>query len=205
MLSLAPLPLIAILRGVRPEEAEEIAAILVEVGFAAIEVPLNSPEPLRSIEAIAKRWGGATLVGAGTVLAPEEVDGVAGAGGKLVVSPNLNLAVTERAAALGLAIVPGVATPTEAFAALRAGASALKLFPAEGLPPPIVKAWRSVLPRDVQLLPVGGVTPASVAPYRRAGASGFGVGSALYKPGATAAEVERVARAFAAAWKAAGA
>jgi len=205
MLALSPLPLIAILRGVRPEEAEEIAAILVEVGFAAIEVPLNSPEPLRSIEAIAKRWGGATLVGAGTVLAPEEVDGVAGAGGKLVVSPNLNLAVTERAAALGLAIVPGVATPTEAFAALRAGASALKLFPAEGLPPPIVKAWRSVLPRDVQLLPVGGVTPASVAPYRRAGASGFGVGSALYKPGATAAEVERVARAFAAAWKAAGA
>jgi 2-dehydro-3-deoxyphosphogalactonate aldolase len=205
MLSLAPLPLIAILRGVRPEEAEEIAAILVEVGFAAIEVPLNSPEPLRSIEAIARRWGDATLVGAGTVLAPDEVDGVAGAGGKLVVSPNLNLAVTERAAALGLAIVPGVATPTEAFAALRAGASALKLFPAEGLPPPIVKAWRSVLPRDVQLLPVGGVTPASVAPYRRAGASGFGVGSALYKPGATAAEVERVARAFAAAWKAAGA
>jgi 2-dehydro-3-deoxyphosphogalactonate aldolase len=201
MLALSPFPLIAILRGVRPEEAEQIAAVLVEAGFGAIEVPLNSPEPLRSIEIVARKWGGATLVGAGTVLTPEEVDAVAGAGGKLIVSPNLNLAVTERAVERGLAAVPGVATPTEAFAALRAGAAALKMFPAEGLPPEIVKAWRSVLPRDVQLIPVGGVTPASIAPYRRAGAAGFGIGSALYKPGATAAEVARAARDFVAAWR----
>jgi 2-dehydro-3-deoxyphosphogalactonate aldolase len=205
MLNLSPLPLIAILRGVRPEEAEEIAAVLVEVGFGAIETPLNSPDPLRSIEIIARKWGGATLVGAGTVLRPGEVDAVAAAGGKLIVSPNFDLAVMARATERGLPAVPGVATPTEAFAALSAGAAALKMFPAEGLPPEILKAWRSVLPRDVQLIPVGGVTPASVAPYRRAGAAGFGVGSALYRPGATAAEVARAARAFAAAWTAAGA
>jgi len=204
-LRLSPLPLIAILRGVRPEEAEEIAAVLVEAGFGAIETPLNSPDPLRSIEIIARKWGDATLVGAGTVLTPGEVDAVAAAGGKLIVSPNFDLAVIERATERGLPAVPGVATPTEAFAALRAGAAALKMFPADGLPPEIVKAWRSVLPRDVQLFPVGGVAPASLAPYRRAGASGFGIGSALYKPGATAAEVERAARAFAAAWKTAGA
>jgi 2-dehydro-3-deoxyphosphogalactonate aldolase len=199
-LKLAPTPLIAILRGVTPDEADSVAAVLVEAGFGAIEVPLNSPDPLASVEIIARLFGDQVLVGAGTVLETREVDEVARAGAKLVVAPNADRAVIERAVKLGLLAVPGVATPTEAFAALKAGASGLKLFPGESIPPEAVKAWRSVLPKETQLYPVGGVTPERIGPYRRAGASGFGVGSALYKPGASVDEVARAAQAFVGAW-----
>lgn len=199
-LNLAPIPLVAILRGVTPDEADSIAAVIVEAGFGAIEVPLNSPDALTSIELVARLFGDKVLVGAGTVLEPREVDEVAEAGAKLVVAPNADRAIIERAAHLGLATLPGVATPTEAFAALQAGASALKLFPGEALGPDVVKAWRAVLPKETQLFPVGGVTLERIAPYRRAGASGFGVGSALYKPGARVEDVARAAQAFVKAW-----
>ena len=199
-LTLAPTPLVAILRGVTPDEADSIAAVIVEAGFGAIEVPLNSPDPLASVELIARLFGDKVLIGAGTVLEAREVDEVAAAGAKLVVAPNADPAVIERAVKLGLIIVPGVATMTEAFAALKAGASGLKLFPGEALGPDIVKAWRAVLPRETQLYPVGGATPERIGPYRRAGASGFGIGSALYKPGASVKEVARAARTFVTAW-----
>ena len=152
-LQLAPTPLVAILRGVTPDEADSIAAVIVEAGFGAIEVPLNSPDPRASIELIARLFGDKVLVAAGTVLEPREVDEVAAAGAKLVVAPNSDPAVVERAVKLGLAAVPGVATLTEAFAALKAGASGLKLFPGEALGPDIVRAWRSVLPKEAQLYP----------------------------------------------------
>lgn len=197
---LHPTALVAILRGIEPGEAEEIAAVIVEAGFGAIEVPLNSPDPLVSIARIARRFGERVLVGAGTVLDPRQVDDVAAAGARLVVAPNVDPAVIERAAQLGLAALPGVATVTEAFLALKAGASGLKLFPGEAMPPEVVKAWRAVLPNETQLFPVGGVTPERTAPYRRAGANGFGIGSALFKPGASASDVERAARAFVKAW-----
>lgn len=199
-LNLAPTPLVAILRGVTPDEADSIAAVIVEAGFGAIEVPLNSPDPLVSIEIIARLFGDKVLVGAGTVLEPREVDEVAEAGARLVIAPNADRAVIERAAHLRLVALPGVATPTEAFAALKAGASALKLFPGEALGPDAVKAWRAVLPKETHLFPVGGVTLERITPYRRAGASGFGVGSALYKPGARVEDVARAAQAFVKAW-----
>jgi 2-dehydro-3-deoxyphosphogalactonate aldolase len=201
---LAPTPLIAILRGVTPDEADSIAAAIGEAGFGAIEVPLNSPDPLVSVEIIARLFGDKILVGAGTVLEPHQVDEVAQAGAKLVVAPNADRAVIERAAKLGLVAVPGVATPSEAFAALKAGASGLKLFPGEAIPPEVVKAWRSVLPKETPLYPVGGVTPERIGPYRRAGASGFGIGSALYRPGASVEDVARAAQAFVKAWREAG-
>jgi len=203
-LKLAPTPLVAILRGVRPNEAEAIAGAIVEAGFGAIEVPLNSPEPLASIARIALRFGERILVGAGTVLEPHEVDEVAEAGGRLVVAPNADRAVIERAAKLGLVMLPGVATMTEAFEALKAGASGLKLFPGEAIPPEVVRAWRSVLPKATPLFPVGGVTPERIGPYRRAGADGFGIGSALYKPGASIEAVAHAAQAFVKAWNEAG-
>jgi 2-dehydro-3-deoxyphosphogalactonate aldolase len=204
MISLTPTPLVAILRGVRPDEADAIASVIVEAGFGGVEVPLNSPDPFVSIGTIARAWGDTIVVGAGTVLAVDEVERAAGAGAKLVVAPNADGAVIARALELGLAVLPGVATPTEAFRALWLGASALKLFPAEAMPPEVVKAWRSVLPKAQQLFPVGGVTPERIAPYRRAGADGFGIGSALYRPGATPSEVQRAAIAFVAAWREAG-
>jgi 2-dehydro-3-deoxyphosphogalactonate aldolase len=200
-LELTPTPLVAILRGVKPDEAEAIAAVIVEAGFGAIEVPLNSPEPLASIARIARRFGERILVGAGTVLEPGAVDDVAEAGARLVVAPNADRAVIERAAKLELVVLPGVATMTEAFQALRAGASGLKLFPGEAIPPEVVRAWRSVLPKATPLFPVGGVTPERIGPYRRAGADGFGIGSALYKPGASAEAVARAAQVFVKAWK----
>jgi 2-dehydro-3-deoxyphosphogalactonate aldolase len=199
-LTLAPTPLVAILRGVTPDEADSIAAVIVEAGFGAIEVPLNSPDPFASIELIARLFGDRVLVGAGTVLEPSQVDEVAAAGARLVVAPNADAAVIGHAAKLGLVAVPGVATITEAFAALKAGAAGLKLFPGEALGPDVVKAWRAVLPKETQLYPVGGVTPERMAPYRRAGASGFGIGSALYKPGASVDEVRRSAAMFVKAW-----
>jgi 2-dehydro-3-deoxyphosphogalactonate aldolase len=199
-LKLAPTPLVAILRGVTPDEADSIAAAIVEAGFGAIEVPLNSPDPLASIEIIARLFGDKVLVGAGTVLEARDVDKVAEAGAKLVVAPNHDPEVVRHAARLGLLVLPGVATMTEAFAALKAGASGLKLFPGEAIPPEVVRAWRSVLPRETQLYPVGGITPERMGPYRRAGADGFGIGSALYKPGASVDEVARASRAFVKAW-----
>lgn len=195
-----PLPLVAILRGLTPQEAPAIGAALAEAGFRILEVPLNSPQPLHSIELLARALGDRCLVGAGTVLTPAQVQDVANAGGRLIVMPHADTDVIASAHAMGLRCTPGVATPTEAFAALRAGADALKLFPAEQLPPAVLKAWRSVLPAGTGLLPVGGITPERMAAYRQAGAAGFGIGSALYAPGTPAAEVARRAHAFIDAW-----
>jgi 2-dehydro-3-deoxyphosphogalactonate aldolase len=197
---LRSLPLIAILRGVRPEEAVAIGRTLVEAGFRAIEVPLNSPAPLESIAALADALGERALIGAGTVLDAAAIRRVADRGGRLIVMPHADGALIGAAKSAGLLCVPGVATPTEAFAAIASGADALKLFPAEALPPPVVKAWRAVLPPKLWLLPVGGITPERMAAYVGAGANGFGLGSALYRPGVTVAEVTARARAFAAAW-----
>ncbi len=193
---LTAFPLVAILRGLRPEEAEGVGEVLVLHGFRIIEVPLNSPDPFTSIRHLARRFP-AAMIGAGTVLDPADADRVHAAGGRLIVMPHGDTTVIRRAKALGMACMPGVATPTEAFAALAAGADALKLFPAEGLPPAVLKAWLAVLPRGTALLPVGGITPTNMDPYWAAGASGFGLGSALYKPGMTPAEVDAIARAFA--------
>ena len=199
---LSAFPLVAILRGLKPEDAGAIGEALVEAGFRIIEVPLNSPEPFQSIERMAKRFGADVLVGAGTVLDPADVGRVGDAGGRLIVMPHGDLAVVKRAVELGLACTPGVVTPTEAFAALGAGAAALKVFPAENLPPAVVKAWRAVLPSETLLLPVGGIVPESMGPYVDAGASGFGLGSALFAPSSSLAEVRENARRFASAWAA---
>jgi len=197
---LRPLPLIAILRGLTPAEAPAIGAALFDAGFLILEVPLNSPRPLESIARLARDFGEHCLIGAGTVLSPAQVDEVAAAGGKLIVMPHADTAVIAAAKRADLRCIPGAATLTEAFAALRAGADALKLFPAEQLLPAVLKAWRSVLPASTALLPVGGITPQRMADYRAAGATGFGIGSALYTPGLDAAEVTRRARDFVAAW-----
>jgi 2-dehydro-3-deoxyphosphogalactonate aldolase len=194
---LAPLPLIAILRGVRPSAATGIGAVLIEAGFVAIEVPLNSPAPLESTRLLAEAFGDQALIGAGTVQDPADVDRIADAGGRLIVMSHGDPAVIRAAKQRGLLCVPGVATPTEAFGAFAAGADALKLFPAEALPPAVVKAWRAVLPKDSWLLPVGGIRPDTMAPYLAAGANGFGLGSALYQPGMTPATIAANARAFA--------
>ena len=197
--ALATNPLVAILRGLGPGEAQAIGQALVNNGWNLIEVPLNSQDPLRSIATLAKAFPDA-LVGAGTVLEPEQVREVHAAGGQLVVAPNFNAEVVREAVRLGMVCLPGVLTATEAFAALAAGASGLKLFPAEMIRPAAVKALRAVLPAQAVLLPVGGIGPGNMGAYRAAGANGFGIGSALYKPGMTAAEVERNALDFMAAW-----
>ncbi len=199
---LRELPLIAILRGVTPEEIMPVGLALYEAGFRAIEIPLNSPEPLHSIGLLAAELGERALIGAGTVLSVRQVEEVAQAGGRLIVSPNCNAQVIQATRQAGLFSAPGVATPSEGFAALEAGADVLKLFPAEQFNPAIVKAWRAVFARDIALLPVGGITPANMAGYLAAGASGFGLGSALYKPGMSAREVGDNAAAFVAAWQA---
>jgi 2-dehydro-3-deoxyphosphogalactonate aldolase len=197
--AMAGLPLVAILRGIRPDEAQDIADALVRSGWLLLEVPLNSPDPLASIARLARAFPQA-LVGAGTVLRAHEVELVHAAGGRLIVAPNFNADVVRAAVRLGMACLPGVATPTEAFAALEAGASGIKLFPAESIGPAGVKALRAVLPADTLVLPVGGIAPNNMDEYRAAGANGFGIGSALYRPGAGAAEVGERARDFAAAW-----
>jgi 2-dehydro-3-deoxyphosphogalactonate aldolase len=199
---LAPLPLVAVLRGIVADEIAAIGDVLVEAGFRILEVPLNSPRPFDSIGELARRWGGRCLVGAGTVTDADDVARVRDAGGRLVVMPHSDAAVIGAAKSAGLACLPGVATPTEAFAALAAGADGLKMFPAEALPPPVVKAWRAVLPRSTLLLPVGGIGPASLAAYWAAGASGFGTGSGLYRPGCGVEEVAASAAALAAACRA---
>jgi 2-dehydro-3-deoxyphosphogalactonate aldolase len=193
--AMAQLPLIAILRGLTPAEAPAIGQALVDSGFAMIEVPLNSPEPLHSIAALTRLLPH-TLIGAGTVLNAQQVKEVHAAGGRLVVAPNFNPAVVAQALALNMVVLPGVATPTEAFAALDAGAHGLKLFPAEMISPATVKALRAVLPKDAALMPVGGITPDNMAAYRTAGASGFGLGSALYAPGRSAEHVRLAAQNF---------
>lgn len=201
----AALPLVAILRGIRPDEAEGVVGELVEAGFRLIEVPLNSPKPFDSIAALVRRFGDRALIGAGTVLRVDEVERLAAIGARLSVSPNTDPAVIHAAKAAGLVSLPGAATPSEAFAALAAGADAVKLFPAEALPPEVVKAWRAVLPPGTRLVPVGGIDPARMTPYRAAGADGFGLGSALYRPGQTGAAVRERADAFVQAWRAIGA
>ena len=186
--ALAKLPLIAILRGIEPRDALPIGAALSHAGWRLIEVPLNSPQPLDSIEALADRFG-ESLVGAGTVLTSAQVRDGHAAGGRLVVAPHFDAAVVREAVRLGMVCLPGVATASEAFAALAAGASGLKLFPAEMIPPAAVKALRAVLDASVRLFPVGGITPANAPAYRAAGATGFGIGSDLFRPGMSAASV----------------
>jgi 2-dehydro-3-deoxyphosphogalactonate aldolase len=198
---LADLPLVAILRGVEPDEVVAIGRVLIDAGFRVIEVPLNSPEPLRSISALAEACGERALIGAGTVLDPADVQRIADAGGRLIVLPHADPAVIRAAKTADLWCVPGVATPTEAFGALAAGADVLKMFPAEALPPNVVKAWRAVLPKQAWLLPVGGITPEVLAAYLAAGANGFGLGSALYRPGLRPDAVARRAAAFATAYR----
>ncbi len=195
----AQCPLVAILRGVTPEECKAIGEALVEGGIRIIEVPLNSPDPLSSIARLSSKFGDEVLVGAGTVLGPDQVLEVAQAGGRIIVSPSVNIDVIRTSVATGLVSCPGFFTPSEAFAALDAGAHALKLFPAEGASPAVLKAQRAVLPKNVRLIVVGGVGPDSMDPWLAAGADGFGLGSALYKPGQTPAETLAKARAFRAA------
>ena len=199
---LKDLPLIAILRGVTPDEIVAVGRALYDAGFRVIEIPLNSPQPYESIRRLTAELGEDCLIGAGTVLTEAQVAEVDAAGGRLIVSPNANLAVIRASKAAGLVSAPGVATPSEGFAALDAGADSLKLFPAEQLGPAVVKAWRAVFPKELALLPVGGITPDNMGPYVAAGANGFGLGSALYKPGLSAAQVSANAQAFAAGWRA---
>jgi 2-dehydro-3-deoxyphosphogalactonate aldolase len=201
--ALAELPLIAILRGITPSEAESVGEALVAAGFRLIEVPLNSPDPFRSIETLAMRFGESAIIGSGTVMTPADARRTVDVGGKLVVMPHSNPEVIRAAKAAGAWCLPGAATPSEGFSALTAGADGLKLFPGEALPPTVLKAWKAVFPPSVPLMPVGGVTPERIAEYVAAGAAGFGIGSALYKPGISVAEVRKRATAFAAAWCAA--
>lgn len=195
----AQCPLVAIIRGVRPEEAEAIGGALIEAGIRIIEVPLNSPDPLTSIERLARAFGDRALIGAGTVLSVEGMRTVADAGGRIIVSPNVHGDVIAATVAAGLVAAPGYFTPSEAFAAIRAGAGVLKLFPAEAASPAVVKAHRAVLPPTVRLLVVGGVTPGKMADYLKAGADGFGLGGALYQPGMSSADVRERADTFIAA------
>ena len=200
--ALAQCPIVAILRGVKPDEIDAIGDALVEAGITVIEVPLNSPEPFESIARLAIRHERKALVGAGTVLEAGEVARIAEAGGKLVVAPNFDVDVLRAAKSAGLATLPGVMTPSEGFAALKAGADGLKLFPAEIIPPAVFKAWRAVFPAGCLMLAVGGVGVDNIRIYADAGASGYGIGSALYKPGRPADEIGKLARALVAAAKA---
>ena len=189
-------PLVAIIRGVTPDQVEAIGEALIGAGIRIIEVPLNSPEPLVSVERLAKRLGGDALIGAGTVLDAEDVARVADAGGRLIVSPNSNVEVIEAAVDAGMASSPGFFTPSDAFDALEAGAHALKLFPAEAASPAVLKSVRAVLPRDVPVLVVGGVKPDGMRLWLEAGANGFGLGGGIYRPGQSPAEVAAQARAY---------
>lgn len=189
-------PLIAILRGLEPDHALEVADTLVDAGFRIIEVPLNSPNPLTSIERIVAKHGSRVVVGAGTVLTPQDVGAVVDAGGQIIVAPNMNPAVGARAVELGAKWCPGVITPTEAFSALEFGASMLKLFPAELVPPKAVAAMRAVLPKEAVIAAVGGITPETMQEYRDVGTDSFGLGSALFKPSYDLAELAQRAKAF---------
>ncbi len=193
--------LIAILRGVQPHEVAAIGLKLYEAGFRIIEVPLNSPQPFDSIHTLRNGLPADCVIGAGTVLTTDQVAAVKRAGGEIIVMPHSDPLVIAAAKQAGLACAPGVATVTEAFAALAAGADVLKMFPAEQLGPNVVKAWRAVIPATVALIPVGGVTPENLATFVTSGASGFGLGSALYKPGLSVEQVAQNAANFVAAWR----
>jgi 2-dehydro-3-deoxyphosphogalactonate aldolase len=193
---LARCPLVAILRGIRPDEAIPVTAALEAAGFAIVEVPLNSPDPLRSIAALAREFGNRMLIGAGTVMTEAQVADIAAAGGRLIVTPHADPAVVRAAKHHGLLAVPGFFTPAEAFAMLAAGADALKLFPAEGASPAMLRAMRAVLPPGTMVLPVGGIDASNMAAWRAAGAAGFGIGSAIYKPNDTPAMVSTKAAAL---------
>ncbi len=197
----AACPLVAVLRGLTPDEAPAVADALVEAGITLIEVPLNSPDPFDSIALLASRYGDKAVIGAGTVLTTADVAQVADAGGQLIVSPNTDTDVIRVSVAAGVISLPGYFTPSEGFAALAAGAHGLKLFPAEGASPAFLKAQRAVLPKATRVLAVGGITPEMMAPWRAAGADGFGLGSNLYRPGKAAADVAADARRFVSAMK----
>ena len=190
------LPIIAILRGLKPEEAPAALDALARAGIRIVEVPLNSPRPLESLNQLVRRAGDDLLIGAGTVLTLEDVRAIAQTGARLMVAPNCDPPVIEQAKALGLAALPGVATPSEALAALKAGADGLKMFPGEMLPPSVLKAWLAVLPAGTRLVPVGGVTLENMTDYFAAGAAGIGIGSALYRPGIAAADLHARALEF---------
>ncbi|TGN59763.1 2-dehydro-3-deoxy-6-phosphogalactonate aldolase [Paracoccus liaowanqingii] len=193
-------PLIAILRGLTPAEAPAIAQALIVAGITRLEVPLNSPDPLESIAVMVREFGDRARIGAGTVLHPDQVAAVADAGGRMVLSPNCDPAVIRATVAAGMDSFPGVMTPTEAFAALAAGATALKLFPGELIGPAGLRAMRAVLPQDTALWAVGGVSAATMGDWYQAGAAGLGIGSALYRPGDDADTVSERARALVVAW-----
>lgn len=193
--------LIAILRGITPDESENIASILYESGFRLIEVPLNSPQPYQSIARMRQCLPADCLVGAGTVLTAEQVLQVKESGGELIISPHTDPQLIEYVKSQNMTVIPGAATPSEAFSAMAAGADAIKLFPAEALPPATLKAWRAVIRKDYPLLPVGGVTPERLAEYLAAGASGFGLGGALYQPSMSAATVKQQATFFVTTWR----
>ena len=190
------MPLVAILRGITPSESLDVVACLFAAGIRIVEVPLNSPDPLVSIKLIADNFGLQMLIGAGTVLDTEQVKGVAAAGGRLIVAPNTNVSVIQAAVALDTICVPGAATPSEIFTALNAGANGVKAFPAEMLTPQIIKSWRAVLPRDLNILPVGGVSIDNMRGYWQVGANGFGIGGALYKSGKSINDIRTSAKAF---------
>ena len=197
----AALPLVAILRGLRPEEAVEIAQALFDAGFRLIEIPLNSPEPFDSIAAVRKALPAEALVGAGTVTTLADVARLDRIGADLVVMPHADTEVIAAAKTAGMICIPGIATPTEAYAALSAGADALKVFPAELVGPAAVKAIRTILPAGTRLFPVGGIAPDTMGPFRSAGVAGFGLGSALYSPGDTVEAVSDKAARFVSAWQ----
>ena len=199
---LARCPLVAILRGVQPAEVESIGFVLERAGISIVEVPLNSPNPLESIATLSRCFGGRMLVGAGTVIKTSQVAEVAAAGGQLIVTPHADTAIVRVAKQAGLVAFPGFFNPTEAFALLDAGADAIKLFPAEVLGPPMLKAMLAVLPKGTIVIPVGGIDAQSIAPWMSAGALGLGVGSSIYKPGDDAVGVEKKARALVAAARA---
>jgi 2-dehydro-3-deoxyphosphogalactonate aldolase len=205
MKTLDALPLVAILRGLRPEEAVDVGEALVAAGFRCLEVPLNSPEPLDSVRRLRDALEGRAVVGAGTVLNPAAVKAVADAGGQLIISPNTDVDVIQATKGAGLVSMPGFFTPTEAFTALAAGADVLKLFPAELAGPSGLKAVRAVLPVSTRVYAVGGAAPASVSQWIAVGASGLGIGSAIYKPGCTPTDAAAAARAFVEAWSLAAA
>ena len=198
---LAPLPLVAVLRGIAPDEVAAVGDTLHATGFRILEVPLNSPRPLQSIAALANAYGDDCLIGAGTVVDPADVARVRDAGGRLIVMPHADATVIREAKRLGLTCLPGVATPTEAFAALAAGADGLKLFPAEAMVPAVLRAWRAVLPPATRVFAVGGIRPDNMAPWWAEGATGFGTGSNLYRPGSDAASVAAAAAAYASAFR----
>ncbi len=194
--SLNKLPLIAILRGITPDEILAIGQVLIDAGFTCIEIPLNSPEPLLSVKQLAEAFGNDAIIGAGTVTQLAQIEQVRKAGGKLIVMPHADVEIIRAAKTAGLYCVPGFTTPTEGFSALEAGADALKLFPAEAVSPAVLKAIKTVLPKDTLIFPVGGITPDTMTAYYEAGAAGFGLGSALYRPGDKPSTVVEKAHAF---------